>query len=48
MGKLDYDYPTALSGFVFRMNWVFFEFDDNEVRFMHIVYGRREKHSFPF
>jgi plasmid stabilization system protein ParE len=48
MGKLDHDYPTAFSGFVFRMNWVFFEYDDDEVRFMHIVDGRREKPSFPF
>ena len=37
MGKSDHGYGTPLKGFVFRMNWIFFEYDPDEVRFMHIV-----------
>ena len=37
MGKDDHGYRTPLAGFVFRMNWIFFDFDADEVRFMHIV-----------
>jgi hypothetical protein len=30
------------------MNWIFFEYDDDEVRFLHILDGRRDKNSITF
>jgi plasmid stabilization system protein ParE len=47
-GKRDHHYPTALAGFVFRVNWIFFDYDDEQVRFLHIVDGRRDKTSIAF
>jgi plasmid stabilization system protein ParE len=43
MGKDDHGYATPLAGFVFRMNWIFFDYDPAEVRFLHIVDSRRGK-----
>ena len=48
LGKKNHDYATSLSGFVFRLNWIFFEYDDEQVRFLHIVDGRRDKKSMTF
>jgi len=39
-------YRNSLAGFVFRTNWIFFDYDDQEVRFMHVVDGRRESRGF--
>jgi plasmid stabilization system protein ParE len=41
-------YVTSLVGFVFRHNWIFFDHDPVEVRFLHIVDSRRDKGSIPF
>lgn len=43
MGHGGHGYPTALRGFVFRLSWVFFEYDDNEVRFLHMRDSRMNK-----
>ena len=45
-GRHGYDNP--LVGFVFQMNWILFDQDTDEVRFLHIVNSRREKGSIPF
>jgi hypothetical protein len=41
-------YDLSLVGFVFQLNWVFFDHDPVEVRFLHIVDSRRDKGSIPF
>jgi plasmid stabilization system protein ParE len=41
-------YDISLVGFVFQLNWVFFDHDPVEVRFLHIVDSRRDKGSIPF
>ena|ERR1039458_3087109 len=48
VGKTDHGYDTRLAGFVFRQNWIFFEYDDEEVRFLHVVDGRRDKSKISF
>jgi hypothetical protein len=30
-------------GFVFGQNWIFFEYDDECIRFLHMVDGQRDK-----
>ena len=37
MGTTGHGYDTKLAGFVFDPNWIFFDFDADEVRFLHIV-----------
>jgi plasmid stabilization system protein ParE len=48
LGLPDHGYTTSLLGFVFRVNWIFFEYDQAEVRFLHIVDARREKGNVRF
>ncbi len=48
IGTPDHGYSTLLAGFVFRMNWVFFDYDAEEIRFLHIVDGRRNKANIRF
>jgi len=48
MGLSGHGYETPLKGFVFGPNWIFFDHDDNEVRFLHIVDGRRHKGNVKF
>jgi plasmid stabilization system protein ParE len=47
-GKGDHGYETSLSGFVFRLNWIFFEYDEEEVRFLHIRDGRMNRDGLVF
>jgi hypothetical protein len=39
---------TKLSGFVFEQNWIFFDFDDEEVHFLHIVNAKRNMSKLSF
>jgi plasmid stabilization system protein ParE len=48
IGINDHGYTTPLAAFVFRVNWIFFDYDAEEVRFLHIVDGRRAKDSMRF
>ncbi len=48
IGKQDHDYDTTLYGIPHDKNWIFFQFDDAETRFVHIVATRREKRSIRF
>jgi plasmid stabilization system protein ParE len=48
VGKRNHGYETTLLGFVFRLNWIFFEYDANEVRFLHIRDGRMDKEDQTF
>src|ERR1700674_3617510 len=43
IGLRDHGYVTSLLGVVFQVNWIFFEYDEGEVRFLHIVDARRDK-----
>ncbi len=48
IGKQDHGYDTTLYGVVHDVNWIFFEHDSAEVRFVHIVDGRRRKGGVEF
>jgi plasmid stabilization system protein ParE len=48
IGLGDHGYATSLLGFVFRINWVYFEYDEVEVRFLHIIDARRDKGEVAF
>jgi hypothetical protein len=37
------EYDTTLFGVIHGVNWIFFEHDFAEVRFVHVVDGRRRK-----
>jgi hypothetical protein len=43
IGTKEHGYPTTLYGVVFSPNWVFYRFTDDEVQFLHIRDGRRDK-----
>lgn len=43
IGTAHHGHDTSSIGFVFRKNWIFFEYDDDQVHFLHIVDGRRHK-----
>jgi plasmid stabilization system protein ParE len=43
LGRTSHGYETTLFGVVHDLNWIFFQYDDEEVRFIHIVDGRRDK-----
>jgi plasmid stabilization system protein ParE len=43
MGRTGHGYDTTLHGVVHDKNWVFFLYDDLEVRFVHVVDVRRDK-----
>ncbi len=43
IGTIHHRYNTKLSGFVFEQNWIFFDFDDENVNFLHIANARRDK-----
>ncbi|MFA6207242.1 MAG: type II toxin-antitoxin system RelE/ParE family toxin [Methylocystis sp.] len=48
VGKRNHGYDTTLHGVVHDMNWIFFQFDDAEARFIHIIDVRRRKNSIAF
>ena len=48
IGKQDHGYGTTLYGIPRNVNWIFFQFDDAEVRFVHIVASQREKRGMHF
>ena len=48
IGKIRHGHNTKLAGFVFDQNWVFFDFDDENVHFLHIVNAKRDKSGFSF
>lgn len=43
IGKQGHGYKTTLYGVVHDQNRIFFEYDDEEIRFVHIVEGVRHK-----
>ncbi|MFZ1963654.1 MAG: type II toxin-antitoxin system RelE/ParE family toxin [Roseiarcus sp.] len=48
IGRQSHGYDTTLYGVVHDVNWIFFEHDSDEVRFVHIVDGRRRKGGVEF
>jgi len=43
LGKMRHGYDTKLVGYAFGQNWIFFDFDDDAVTFLHIVSTKRNK-----
>lgn len=43
VGRVNHGYSSTLHGVVFDLNWIFYEYDETEMRFVHIVDGRRDK-----
>lgn len=48
IGKNDHGYDTTLYGIPHGANWIFFQFDDVEARFVHIVPSQRNKSAIRF
>ena len=47
-GKTNHGFDTQLYGVVFGLNWIFFQFDDDQVRFVHVVGTRKHKPNVRF
>lgn len=47
-GRRNHGYDTTLLGVIHEVNWIFFEHDSDEVRFVHVVDGRRRKGAIEF
>jgi plasmid stabilization system protein ParE len=45
IGTFDHGYQTPSAGFVFQQNWIFFDYDDDNVHFVHVVASKRHKPS---
>jgi plasmid stabilization system protein ParE len=48
IGKQNHGYDTTLYGVVYETNWIFFQLDAEEVRFVHIIDSRRHKAAIAF
>jgi plasmid stabilization system protein ParE len=48
LGRTSHGCESPLYGVVHEMNWVFYQYDDLEVRFVHIIDGRRDKSAVRF
>ena len=46
--KTNHGYDTTLYGLPHGVNWIFFQFDDDSARFVHIVPSRRNKSAIRF
>ena len=47
-GNMRHGYDTKLVGFVINQSWIFVDFNDEEVRFLHIVVAKRDKSRISF
>ena len=48
LGRFNHGYDTTLYGVVHDLNQIFFQYDTAEIRFVHIVDGRRNKPQIQF
>jgi plasmid stabilization system protein ParE len=48
IGRKNHGYGTTLHGVAHDRNWIFFEYDDSEIRFVHLIEGVRDKHIVQF
>ena len=48
MSRKNHGYRTTLHGVAHDHNWLFLEFDDAEIRFVHMVEGVRHKPTIRF
>jgi plasmid stabilization system protein ParE len=48
IGTQHHGFPTTLYAFVLAPNWIFYRFTDNELHFLHIRDGRRDKSDHTF
>ena len=48
IGTFEHGYDTLSAGFALEHNWIFFDYDDEAVNFVHIVSTNRDKPSVAF
>ena len=48
IGAIKHGYETPSAGFAFGQNWIFFDCDDDEMNFIHILHSRRDKSAIRF
>ena len=48
IGTFKHGYETPSAGFAFDQNWIFFDYDDDEVNFVHIVSSKRHQPNVGF
>jgi plasmid stabilization system protein ParE len=48
IGTFDHGYDTLSAGFALEHNWIFFDYDDEMVNFLHIVSTNRNKPNVVF
>jgi plasmid stabilization system protein ParE len=48
IGTIKHGYETPSAGFAFGQNWIFFDYDDDEMNFIHILHNRRDKSAIRF
>ena len=48
IGTFEHGYDTLSAGFALEHNWIFFDYDDEVVNFVHIVSTSRDKPNIPF
>jgi plasmid stabilization system protein ParE len=48
IGTFDYGYDTLSAGFALEHNWIFFDYDDEVVNFVHIVSTNRARPNVAF
>jgi plasmid stabilization system protein ParE len=48
IGTFEHGYDTLSAGFALEHNWIFFDYDDEVVNFVHIVSTSRNKPNIAF
>ena len=48
IGTFEHGYDTLSAGFALEHNWIFFDYDDEVVNFVHIVSTNRDKPGVAF
>ena len=48
IGTFEHGYDTLSAGFALEHNWIFFDYDDDEMNFIHILHSRRDKSAIRF
>ena len=48
IGTFKHGYHTLSAGFALDHNWIFFDYNDDEVNFVHIVPSSRDKPAISF
>ena len=48
IGTFKHGHETPSAGFAFDQNWIFFDYDDDRVSFIHILHSRRHRPAIRF